>query len=312
MRTTFTHANRSRIGGGGGAIAAAVIAMAFLGLGALTLLGAACGDDTAAGPDTTTLILATTTSVKDSGLLDEALLPAFTSKYPDLEVKTVAVGSGEAIAMGEAGDADVLFVHSPADEEEFMASGSGTLRLPVAYNYYKVVGPAADPAGIAAAASAEDAFARVAQSGAPFVSRGDASGTNKKELKLWNAAGLTGAPEEEPVGDWYLKTGQGMGETLQVASEKQAYTLTDYATFLSMGDAVDLEVLFGESDDLKNQYSVIVVSQAEHPTVNSSGAELWAAFVTSPDGQKLIGDFGQEKYGEQLFVPDAGILGTGQ
>jgi len=290
----------------------AVISIVLFGVVALAVFAAACGGKAADGPDTTTLILATTTSVKDSGLLDEALLPAFAAKNPGLEVKAVAVGSGEAIAMGERGEADVLFVHSPADEEEFMAAGQGTLRLPVAYNFYKIVGPADDPAGIAGAASAEEAFAMIAKSGSEFVSRGDASGTNKKELKLWNAAGVTAAPEDEPTGDWYLKTGQGMGETLQVASEKQAYTLTDYATFLSMGDSVDLKVLFGEADDLKNQYSVIVVNQAEHATVNASGAELWAAFVTSPEGQKLIGDFGQAKYGEQLFVPDAGILGTEQ
>lgn len=300
-------------------IARPLVVAALLLAGALALLGAACGGS-GGQSDSATLILATTTSVKDSGLVDDALLPAFKAAHPGIEVKAVAVGSGEAIAMGRDGEADVLLVHSPKDEETFMADGQGTLRLPVAYNYFKIVGPAADPAGIKGSKTAAEAFGRIAKAGATFVSRGDASGTNKKELGLWNAAAVTTDPTAEPSGDWYIKSGQGMGETLQIASEKQAYTLTDYATFLAMTESstsstvqpLDLTVVFGQADDLKNQYSVIVVNQAEHAKVNASGAELFAAFLTSPDGQKLVGEFGVADYGEQLFVPDAGILGTAQ
>jgi tungstate transport system substrate-binding protein len=291
------------------AIATAVAVIALV--AGASLLGAGCGSSSKA-PNTKELILATTTSVKDSGLLDEAVLPAFQKLHPELTIKTVAVGSGEAIAMGQRGDADVLLVHSPKDEATFMASGAGTLRLPIAYNFFVIVGPASDPAGIRGAATAADAFKAIAAKQATFVSRGDASGTNKKELGLWNLAGVTSDAKAAPVGSWYVSTGQGMGETLQIASEKQSYTLTDLATFLTMKSQLQLTIFSKNTPDLKNQYSVIVVNQAMHPTVNSSGAELFAAFLTSPEGQKLIGAFGDDKFGQPLYFADAGILGTAQ
>jgi len=276
------------------------------------LVAVGCGGDTGQGAGAASasyrasqLILATTTSVKDSGLLDEAILPAFAKAHPDMTVKTIAVGSGEALAMGERGEADVLLVHSPKDEAAFMAAGYGTLRLPVAYNYFVIVGPAADPAGVAAAATAADAFRVIAASGATFVSRGDESGTQKKELEIWEAAGV------RPDASHYVSTGQGMGETLQIASEKRAYTLTDLATYLSMEKTLDLRVLTRQSPDLKNSYSVIIVSQLEHASVNAAGAELFAALLVSPEGQRLIAAFGRAKYGRPLFYPDAEALGTG-
>ena len=272
-------------------------------------LAAGCGAKSAT-PNTKELILATTTSVKDSGLLDQVVLPAFKAAHPGISVKTIAVGSGEAIAMGRRGDADVLVVHSPKDEEAFMAAGDGTLRLPIAYNYFTIVGPKSDPAGVAKAAGAADAFKAIADKGATFISRGDKSGTDTKELNLWNLAGLTADPKGEPPGSWYVKSGQGMGETLQIASEKQGYTLTDVATYLSMKHDLQLVPLLKESPDLKNQYDVVIVSQLKHATANAAGAELLAAYLTSPEGQAAIGAYGLDTYGQALFFPDANTLGA--
>jgi tungstate transport system substrate-binding protein len=292
-------ARRGHVLGRSAAVLAAVMVVAGMAL-------AACGgSSTTAGGSVARnqLILATTTSVKDSGLLDQSLLPAFRQRFPKLTVKTIAVGSGEAMAMGARGEADVLLVHSPQDEEAFMAAGHGTLRLPVAYNYFVIAGPPGDPVGVRTAGTAADAFRAISRAGAIFVSRADASGTNKKELKLWAAAGV------QPSGGWYIKTGQGMGETLQVASEKQGYTLTDLSTFLAMKDTLGLAQLTKASPDLKNTYSVIVVNQSQFPTVNAAAAEQFAAFLVSPDGQRLIGEFGRQKFGTSLFTPNAGALG---
>lgn len=272
-------------------------------IAAAALLLTACGSDEGAQVQRDQLIVATTTSLNDSGLLEDVVLPAFEAVAPDVTVKVVAVGSGEAIAMGARGEADVLLVHSPADEEQFMADGHGTLRLPFAYNYFVIVGPAGDPAGVAGAASAAEAFAAIAAAGADFVSRGDESGTNKKELKIWDEAGVV------PEGDWYLITGQGMGESLRIAGEKQAYTLTDLGTFLSQKTSLDLEALFTQSDDLKNVYDVILVDQNEFATVNSAAAERFAQVLVSAAGQKSIATYGVDEYGEPLFKPYAESLG---
>lgn len=279
------------------ACAAALIALVVL-LAAL----AGCGSGDAVKRDE--LIVATTTSLKDSGLVDDVVLPLFAKTAPDVTVKVLAVGSGEAMAMGASGEADVLFVHSPTDEAAFMAAGDGTLRLPVATNHFVIVGPGGDPAGVKRATSAAAAFARIAERAATFVTRGDESGTNKKELKIWAAAGL------QPAGAWYLKTGQGMGETLRIASEKQAYTLTDFATFLSLKDTLDLVPLFTGSQDLENVYSVIIVNQDKFPTVNAAAAEQMAQVLVSPAGQEAIGVYGVDKYGKQLFKPFASALGS--
>jgi tungstate transport system substrate-binding protein len=266
-------------------------------------LGAACGGEDEPTVQRDQLIVATTTSLNDSGLLEDVVLPAFEAAAPGVTIKVVAVGSGEAIAMGARGEADVLLVHSPADEEQFMADGHGTLRLPFAYNYFVIVGPVDDPAGVGDTDSAADAFAAIADAGVGFVSRGDESGTHKRELKTWEAAGV------EPAGDWYLVTGQGMGETLRIASEKQAYTLADTGTFLAQKGSLDLQVLFTGSDDLKNVYDVIVVNQNEFPAANAAAAEQLAQSLVGAAGQEAIGAFGADTYGRALFEPYASSLG---
>jgi tungstate transport system substrate-binding protein len=280
----------------------ALAAVASIGLVALLPLLAACGSSDSVKRDQ--LIVATTTSLKDSGLIDDVVLPLYAKTSPGVTVKVLAVGSGEAMAMGASGEADVLFVHSPADEAAFMAAGNGTLRLPVATNHFVIVGPGSDPAGVKRAKTAAEAFSAIAARAAPFVTRGDESGTNKKELKIWTAAGV------QPAGSWYISTGQGMGETLRIASEKQAYTLTDLATFLSLQDTLDLAPLFTGSQDLENVYSVIIVNQNKFPTVNAAAAEQMAQVLVSPAGQKAIGAYGVDKYGKQLFTPFAGALGS--
>jgi tungstate transport system substrate-binding protein len=275
-------------------------------LSAITLVAAlaACGSDEGAiSVRQDQLVVATTTSLNDSGLLDEVVLPALERVAPDVTVKVIAVGSGEAIAMGAKGEADVLLVHSPADEQRFMDDGYGTLRLPFAYNYFVIVGPASDPAAVGGADSAAAAFAALARAGAAFVSRGDESGTHKKELKIWEAAGI------EPAGAWYLSAGQGMGETLRIASEKQGYTLTDLGTFLAQRSSLDLEALFAASDDLKNVYDVIIVDQVRFGTVNAAAAERLAQVLVSAEGQEAIARFGREEFGQALFNPYAGSLG---
>lgn len=250
---------------------------------------------------TKTIILATTTSTQDSGLLD-VLVPAF-EKGSGFVVKTISVGSGQAMAMGRRGEADVLLVHSPADEQKFMEEGFGTERQLVMHNDFVVVGPAADPAGIRGAKTAKEAFAKIAAAGALFVSRGDNSGTHSKEKGVWKAAGLT--PEGQK---WHQQTGLGMGETLNVASEKGGYTLTDRGTWLALqkGRRLALEVLVEKESALLNVYHVIQVNQAKWPKVNGAGAKAFAAFVGSPPTQAVIGAFGVEKFGAPLFVPDAG------
>ncbi|HSL96207.1 MAG TPA: substrate-binding domain-containing protein [Thermoleophilia bacterium] len=279
-------------------------ALAVLALVVL-FLPAACGsgsDEAAVQRDQ--LIVATTTSLNDSGLLEDVVLPAYAQIAPDVTVKVIAVGSGEALAMGERGEADVLMVHSPSAEEELMAAGYGTLRLQFAYNYFTIVGPEGDPAGVGATASAAEGFAAIAASGAVFVSRGDQSGTHTKELKLWEGAGV------EPVGDWYLSTGQGMGETLRIASEKEGYTLTDVGTYLAQADTLDLVPLAPESADLQNTYSVILIDQNRFTAVNAAAAERLAQYLVSAEGQQAIDAFGEDTYGQSLFRPYAETLGS--
>jgi tungstate transport system substrate-binding protein len=243
------------------------------------------------------LILATTTSTQDSGLLD-VLVPAFEAKT-HIKVKTIAVGSGEALAMGKRGDADVLLVHSPAAEQTFMSEGQGEKRRAVMHNDFVLVGPGTDPAGVKGL-EAVGAFKKIAAAKAPFASRGDQSGTHKKELDLWKKAGV------EPAGQsWYVSTGQGMGETARIAAEKQAYTLIDRGTCLAMGSRLGLPILGEGAKDLLNPYHVIVVSPEKHPKVHVRAARRFAEWIVSPQAQKLIGCFGREKYGQALFIPDA-------
>ena len=246
----------------------------------------------------TNLILATTTSLQDSGLLD-ILVPAF-EQASGYTVKTVAVGTGQALTMGQEGNADVLFVHAPTQEQTFMDAGWGVDRRLVAHNFFWIVGPAADPAGISGTTSAVDAFKKIADAKATFVSRGDKSGTNTKELALWKSAGVT------PAGSWYLQSGQGMGPTLQIASEKGGYTLTDTATYLANQSKLTLQALVKSDTSLINIYSVIAVNTAKWQKANTAGAKAFEDFVTGVAGQQIIGTFGSDKYGLALFNPDAG------
>jgi tungstate transport system substrate-binding protein len=259
---------------------------------------AACAPVTS--PPAGELILATTTSTRDSGLLD-ILLPMFEEQTGSI-VKMTAVGSGQALQMGQDGNADVLLVHAPASEKAFMDGGFGKDRLLVMHNDFVVVGPAVDPAAIKGTPSAIDAFKKIAAVQAVFVSRDDDSGTHKAELALWKSAG--GAPAQESA--WYLQTGQGMADTLRVASEKAGYTLTDRATYLAQKSNIQLEILVEGDTSLLNIYHVITVNPEKWPKVNYLLAKAFADFLVAPDTQKVIDQFGVDKYGQNLFYPDAG------
>jgi tungstate transport system substrate-binding protein len=257
----------------------------------------------ACGGGSDELILATTTSTQDSGLLD-VLIPQFEDEH-DYKVKTIAVGSGEALRLASEGEADVVLAHSPKAEEEFMAAGNGESRLVVMHNDFIIVGPSDDPAGIKDAATAAEALEKIASSESIFVSRGDESGTHTKELSLWAAA------EIDPGGSWYQETGQGMGATLTVTSEKQGYTLSDRGTYLAQKDSLDLDLLSEGDKALFNQYHVIVVDPTRHSKVNAEGARAFSAFITSPEVQATVGRFGVDIYGQALFVPDAESAASG-
>jgi len=246
-----------------------------------------------------TLILATTTSTQDSGLLD-VLVPMFQDQY-GYTVKTVAVGSGQAIQQASNGDADVVLVHSPAAELKMVDAGDGIERTLVMHNDFIIVGPKDDPAGVAAAKTTNDAMQAIATKGAQFVSRGDNSGTNALELKLWAAIKVT--PKGQP---WYEESGQGMGATLQIANQKNAYTISDRATFLAQKSKLSLQILFQRDKALLNVYHVIVVNPAKHPNINVAAARAFAAFMVRPDVQAVIGEFGRASAGEALFIADAG------
>ena len=261
----------------------------------------------APAPQPIVLRLATTTSTADTGLL-AAILPDFETSC-GCRVDVVAVGTGQALEIGRRGDADVLLVHAPDQEAAFMADGQGERRDGVMYNDFVIVGPAVDPAGVKGSSTAAEAFGRIAKAGAAFASRGDRSGTHSKELAIWKAAGrspTTALP-------WYLSIGQGMGETLGFASERQAYALSDRATWLSMHTKVTgLHLLFGGTSirenadrDLRNPYSVIVVSRQKHPSVNAAVAGTFADWLLSKATQQRIGAFGRDTAGQSLFYPDS-------
>jgi tungstate transport system substrate-binding protein len=240
------------------------------------------------------LILAATTSLQDSGLLDFLLARFAVSSR--VRIKAVAVGSGEALRMGEQGSVDVLIVHSPTDEEKFMASGFGKERKELMSNDFVIVGPPGDPAKVRGRPVA-DALRSISGGGFVFVSRADISGTDKKEKSLWKRVGLA------PAGPWYLESGQGMAETLRIASEKSGYTLTDRGTFLALKERLGLVVLVEGEADLLNVYHVITISPERHPDVDIRGAEAFMEFLLSPDTQRAIGEFGREKFGVSLFTP---------
>lgn len=244
------------------------------------------------------VILATTTSTQDSGLLD-VLIPIF-EKKTGYTVKPVAVGTGAALAMGEQGEADVLLVHAPKSEEAVVESGAAINRQLVMHNDFIICGPADDPAGIKGEPSAAEAYRKISEAGATFVSRGDDSGTHKKEKEIWTAAGI------EPAGDWYVEAGAGMGDTLNIASEKGGYVFTDRATYLARKDTLSLEVLVEKDTILLNIYHVMQVNPDKFPKVNAEGGKTFVEFMVSKEAQDEIAKFGVDKFGEPLFVPDAG------
>ncbi len=243
------------------------------------------------------LVLATTTSTYDSGLLD-AILPDFEQKT-GIKVDVVAVGTGQALKLGQSKDADVLLVHAKSREEQFVADGYAPFRKDVMYNDFVILGPSADPAGIKGMTSAADAFRKIADARATFVSRGDNSGTHMKEMAIWQAAGV------EPAGDWYESAGQGMGAVLTMANEQQAYTLSDRATYLSRRDGLDLDILVEGDPMLFNQYGVLPIAQDEAHQDKFAAAMAFVDWITSPETQQLIAEFGKEQYGQQLFHPNA-------
>jgi tungstate transport system substrate-binding protein len=249
-------------------------------------------------PKNKDLILATTTSTVDSGLLD-VLLPIF-EKKTGYRVKTISVGTGQALAMGEKGEADVLLTHAPAAEKKLVDSGAVVDYQLVMHNDFVIAGPAGDPAGTKGKPSA-DAFKAIAAKQVIFISRGDDSGTHKKELAIWKNSEIT------PVGQkWYQESGQGMGATLLMASEKQGYTLTDRATYLAQKKNIKLEILSEGDKGLLNIYHVMEVNPEKFPKVNTAGAKAFVEFMVAPETQKMIGDFGKDKFGQSLFFPDAG------
>lgn len=260
--------------------------------------GAAKGPVTAPEPEIKDVILATTTSTQDSGLLDE-LIPLFEGQT-GYRVKTIAVGTGQALELGKKGEADVLLVHAPAAEKEVVAAGAAINRQLVMHNDYVVVGPENDPAGIKGAKSCAEAFQRIAEAEAIFVSRGDDSGTHKKEKELWQAANVT------DKGKWYQESGTGMGQTLNIASEKGGYTLTDRGTYLALKKNLSLTVLLEGDQSLLNVYHVMQVNPEKFPQVNAAGGKAFVDFMVAAETQKVIGEFGVDKYGEPLFFPDAG------
>ncbi len=243
------------------------------------------------------VILATTTSTTDSGLLD-VLKPEF-DKQTGYDLTIVSVGSGAAIAMGEKGEADALLVHSPKDEQRIEDAGVAVSRQIVMHNDFVLVGPADDPAGIKDKPVAE-AFKAIAEKQALFLSRGDESGTHKKELGIWEKAGIT------PAGEWYQETGTGMGATLNVAAEKKGYTLTDRATYLALQENMDLQILLEGDQELLNIYHVMQVNPEKFAKVNAKGGKAFVDFMVAPETQEIIKTFGADKYGQPLFFPDAG------
>ena len=244
------------------------------------------------------MILATTTSTQDTGLLD-ALLPVF-EKDSGYNVKVIAVGTGQALAMGERGDADVMLVHAPSSEKKLVDSGVAINRQLVMHNDFILLGPSSDPAGVKGSTTAVDALTKIYQKGSPFISRGDDSGTDKLEKALWKKANLD--PKGQP---WYEESGQGMGATLQIANQRDAYIISDRGTFMA-AKSLSLTIVLEGDPALLNVYSVMEVNPEKFDLVNGDGGKAFAAFIVSEKGQAIVKDFGVEKYGKPLFIADAG------
>ncbi len=255
-----------------------------------------------AAPDASSHIIrmATTTSTENSGLLID-LLPRFT-EATGYKVHVIAVGTGKALRMGRDGDVDVVLVHAPAAEKKFVDEGYGEKRYPVMYNDFVILGPANDPAGISKASDAADAMTRIADQSAIFISRGDDSGTHKKEKSLWQHAQLT------PTGSWYREAGQGMGKVIQIASELDGYTLADRGTWIAYQNKSSLKLLFQGDPVLHNPYGIIAVNPKRYPDANHTGAQALIDWMTSKPGQTLIGDY--KIAGFRLFTPNADAPGA--
>lgn len=265
-------------------------------LACMLFMEIACGLEARGSDDL--LLLATTTSVRDSGLLDE-LLPRFRERS-GMRVKTIAVGTGAALRLADQGDVDVVIAHAPTAEQKLVDSGSVIARVPFMENHFVIAGPPDDPAGVRGAATAHDAYRRIAAANAPYASRGDDSGTHKREQELLALAGL------ESEGGWpgFAQTGSGMGLTLQVAGERRAYVLSDIGTFLAYRDRLDLEVLSPPSPELRNVYSVLRVNpETFADRINASGAEQFVAFLVDEAILRRIADFGVDRFGRPLFRP---------
>ncbi|GAB4306839.1 MAG: substrate-binding domain-containing protein [Methanobacteriaceae archaeon] len=253
------------------------------------------------------LLISTTTSLEDTGLLDE-LETSFERKYPNIDVQIISAGTGIALEYGKKGDADLVIVHDKKREIEFVEEGFGTKRYPFAYNYFYILGPADDPAKIKGMDNATQAFDMIMKAGATnpelvkFVSRGDNSGTNFRELKIWNN---TGTDYNQSVNgtQWYVETGKGMGDTLVIANEKKAYTLSDSGTFLAYKGEIKLVPCVTSGKDLLNVYTAIPVNTAKIEGTNNEAAMKFVDFLLSQEGQKLIGNYGKDKYGKNLFTP---------
>ena len=268
--------------------------LALLGVLVAVLLGAGSTALSQSG----SIILSTTTSTQDSGLLD-VLVPLF-EKTTGYTVKTVSIGTGQALALAARGEADVVLVHAPSLEKQYVADGKMLNRRLVMYNDFVLIGPAEDPAKIKGTVKAAEALKRIAETQSRFVSRGDKSGTHLLEMALWKQAGI------EPKGSWYLESGQGMGQTLGIANERAAYGLTDRATFLAFRQRVTLPILVEKDRPLLNIYSVMEVNPANGPRMNVVGGKAFADFMVSPEAQAAIRAFGVSKFGQPLFVPIAG------
>ena len=252
--------------------------------------------ETPEAPENPVIRLSTTTSVNDSGLLPY-LQPTFEADT-GYTLEITSAGTGAAIEKGRTGDADALLVHAKASEEAFIEEGFSAERIPFMYNFFVIVGPADDPAGVASAANATEAFKAIAEGGYTFISRGDDSGTHKAELKIWTAAEL--APDSA-VDTWYVSAGAGMGACLNMASEQQAYVLTDKATYLAHEQRDTLKLLLEKSDEMKNTYSMLAISPEKWPDTNVDGANAFIEWMQSEKADELINAYGVEQYGEQLF-----------
>ena len=262
------------------------------------LIGLMVVEKATAAESNKNVILSTTTSTQDSGLLD-VLVPLF-EKQTGYSVKTVSVGTGQALAQAAKGDADVVLVHAPSLEKKYVADGKLLNRRLVMYNDFVIIGPKEDPAKIKSAKTALAALKLIEQSKSPFVSRGDNSGTHNLEKTLWKETGI------QPKGDWYIEAGQGMGATLNIANERNAYTITDRGTLLALRNRVNLPILVEGDKALLNIYSVMEVNPANGPRINITGGKAFADFMVAPQTQNVIKNFGVEKFGQSLFVPVAG------